>query len=208
MRHSRFVLLTSLIFTAAASQAALFTFHGLISGKGQSVSINYAGNTMNVGAGLANVSLDGGPQFWGVCVDLDHWNGNGASYQVNVRPIEDRGAFATKAAWVFNNYASAVDSNVKGAALQLAVWDIVYDNGDGLDAGAFKSSASGSLLSQTNSLLAASHGNTSSNANWFQAVSHGNQNNRNQNYMGTVPEPSSVVLVALGVLGLLRRRKS
>ncbi|HMS54495.1 MAG TPA: PEP-CTERM sorting domain-containing protein [Fimbriimonadaceae bacterium] len=207
MRNFRLLFTSSLILSAAVSRAALFTFHGLVSGKSQAVSINYAGNSMNVGAGLANVSLDGGPQFLGVCVDLDHWNGNGSSYQVNVRPIEDRGPFATRAAWLFNDQASSVNSNMKGAALQLAVWDIVYDNGDGLDAGSFKSSASGSLLTQTNSYLAASFGNTSSNANWFQAVSHGNANNRNQNYMGTVPEPSSIAVIAVGAFALLRRRR-
>ncbi|MCC7436018.1 MAG: PEP-CTERM sorting domain-containing protein [Methanoregulaceae archaeon] len=171
----------------------------------RSVGINYAGKSMTVGAGLANVSLDGN-RVVGVCVDLAHWNTNGSSYQVNVLPMEERGATATRAAWFFSSNVGVVDSKDKGAALQLAIWDILYDGGDGLDTGTFQSSVTGAVRSITGTYLTDSTDHQSSAAYYLKAITHGDNLDMNQDYM-VVPEPATVSAMVLGSLALLRRRR-
>lgn len=207
MKRFRYALFLVVLGVPGASQASsLFTYNGLVSEMSRSVAINYAGKNMTVGAGLANVSLDG-VDLIGLCVDLVHWNTNGSAYQVNVRPIEERGPTATRAAWLFSSAVGTVDTRDRGAALQLAVWDILYDGGDGLNAGSFKSSVTGNVLTITNSYLANSFGQQSSAAQYLKAVTHGDKNDENQDYM-VVPEPASMAVLLTGAAAVLRRRRS
>lgn len=199
-------MMGALAACGVASASSLFTYHGLVSEMSRAVEITYGGNTMTVGAGLALVSLDGGARFGGMCVDLNHWNSQGNSYQVDVKPIAERGAGATQAAHLFGKYATTIDSKDKGAALQLAIWDILYDGGDGLDAGTFRSAASSSVKSLTTDYIAESAGKSGSGY-YFKALTHGSNNNKNQDYMGTVPEPASMAVLLTGALALARRRR-
>lgn len=45
-----------------------------------------------------------------------------------------------RAAWLFVNHFAAVTTVAQGQGIQLAVWDIVHDGGDGLAAGAIRAS--------------------------------------------------------------------
>ncbi len=197
----------SLMVFAAAAQAHNFTYMGLIANKKRDVQITYNGKVLNVQAGVANVSLSG-TAIQALCVDLDHWNTAGSSYNVEILPIDQRGPFATRASWLFTNRKDSVDSADKGAALQLAVWDILYDGGDGLTAGSFRSNVSGSLLSQTNVYLMDSINKADNTASYFRATSHGANNSINQNHMGIVPEPATMLALGAGIAALLRRRKT
>jgi hypothetical protein len=40
-----------------------------------------------------------------------------------------------RVAWLVQNYAPSVTTQIQGAAFQLAIWDIVEDNGDGFASG-------------------------------------------------------------------------
>ncbi len=204
--NSRNILSLIVIASASASQAAMLTFHGSVSGKHQSVNINFMGNGHTYNAGAMDASLDGGAHFEAYCVDLFHSVGNGDTYAVNIKPMSMQGPNGTRAAWLFNTYAASVNTNQLGAALQLAIWDVISDNGDGFDVGDFKSSEGGSLRTLADSYLSASAGMTG-NAYWLEAQSHGERDNRNQNLMTAVPEPSSIAAIAVGALTLLRRRK-
>lgn len=194
------------IVSATAANATTLTFHNVISGKFQNLQVNLGGTNSNVAAGAMSVSIDGGAKFTAFCVDLLHWNSNGSSYAINVKPMSDSGPNGNRAAWLFNNYAAGVNTTQKGAALQLALWDVSHDGGDGLSNGWFKSSVSGSLLTEANNLISASVGQSGS-AYWLEAVSHGNDGKRNQNLMAAVPEPSSIAALLIGGAAILRRRK-
>lgn len=200
------IVLGALAACGVASATNLFTYHGLVAEMSRAVDINFNGKSMTVGAGLAKVSLDGGSKFGGMCVDLSHWNTNGSSYQVNVKPIAERGATASQAAWLFGKYANNITSKDMGAALQLAVWDIVYDGGDGLNSGSFKSSASSSIKTLTNGYIAESK-NQSGAGYYFKAITHGYKNDCNQDYMSTVPEPASMAVLLTGAAAVIRRRR-
>lgn len=205
---SKKLLITSFaILVSAVSNAAVLTFHNSVGGKSQGVSVNYLGNNHSFNAGAMLCDIDGGANFEAYCVDLDHTVSNGNSYAINVKNMSMQGPNGLRAAWLFNTYAGTVDSNVKGAALQLAIWDVVTDNGDGFGAGNLKSSEGGALMTLANSYLSASAG-MSGNALWLEAQNHGENHNRNQNLMTAVPEPSSIAAIFVGAAALLRRRRT
>lgn len=200
------LILSALGLVGAANASSLFTYHGLVSEMSKSVNISFNGKSMTVGAGLAMISLNGGSKFGGMCVDLEHFNSNGSSYQVNVKPIAERGPTANRAAWLFAQNANKITSKDMGAALQLAIWDVLYDGGDGLSSGKLKSSVTGNVKTLTNNLLTSSK-SKSGDAWYFQALSHGYKNDKNQDYMSTVPEPATMATLAVGALALTRRRR-
>lgn len=187
------------------ASADLFEASAIVD-KREAVTIGYKGNWFNVWSGPVAARINGGTTFDAYCVDLDHWGSLPAKYQVNSSPINAL-TYGSRAAYLYNTYSGQANSKTKAAALQLAIWDVITDNGDGLDGGQFKAkNISTEMKNLASSLLTDSSGK-SGLAVLFSAVDHGPNCDINQNFMGPVPEPATMAVLGLGVAGILRRRK-
>jgi hypothetical protein len=77
-------------------------------------------------AGQILESLNGSSTFAAYCLSvLDLLNN---SQTVTVNPLGPTGS-GGQIAWLLNTYGSGVNSDIKGAALQLAIWEVLYDAG-------------------------------------------------------------------------------
>ena len=118
-----------------------------------------------------------------------------------------------KAAWLLNTFAPLVSSGIEAAALQVAIWEALYDNDHNLATGTFRMvTDSTAYTGAAKALLIAGQANyyldqlfslsgggyNTSTATWLHAVApSGGQDQI------TTPEPSSLLL--LGVGGLLAK---
>lgn len=199
-----------------AATAAQVTYLG--GGRGQSVAVitPYAPNGATYFAGEMNLSLAGAPaeypaSFIGFCVDLRHSVSTNDSYPVDLVPLPDAGLpNSGRIAWLYEAGLPTVVDNATAAGLQLAIWDVLTDNGDGLQSGGFRSDITGGVAAATSAYLAAS-ANQSGNATWLRSPTH--PDGRRQDFVGpkpVIPEPATASLLALGALPMvsfLRRRK-
>ncbi len=91
------------------------------------------------------------------------------------------------------------------AAINLSIWDIAQDGGDGLGAGELRANTNLSALTNTYLSQAASHsGYTSQTAEWIQAPVACDSSHK-QDYVtktAAVPEPGSFPLLLVGLTGL------
>lgn len=91
------------------------------------------------------------------------------------------------------------------AAINLSIWDIAQDGGDGLGAGALRANTDLTGLTNTYLSQAAAHSDyTSQTAEWIQAPI-ACDNSHKQDYVtktAAVPEPGSFPLLLLGLTGL------
>jgi hypothetical protein len=183
-----------------------------------SLGVVFNGSSKTTAAGTFNVTMTGGPvnypaSFEAYCVDLAHAL-TGLPYTVNLLP-ETSLTNGQRVAWLYQHFGTAafgtkvVDAN-SAAGLQAAMWDVVYDGGDGFANGNFRlQTLSGSVYTNGNAYLTSSIGK-SDTATYLQAVDH--TNNKNQDMIGptAVPEPGAIAFMgsgAIGLLGLLIRRR-
>lgn len=196
---------------AAASHASLLTVDGLVKNEYTSVNITYKGQNMDVYAGPMNASLDGGASFEAWCVDLDHIDTLPTSYDVtatSTAELEQGGRIAQ----ILHAASKYVDSPTTGAAVQIAIWDVVA-NSDGQTN--FKvNHLDSAIQTDVNLLLNANLTGYASTGTYLEATSHGAHGNANQNLVtissnvAPVPEPTTMGVFAVGMIGsFLRKRR-
>lgn len=127
---------------------------------------------------------------------------------------------ASQVAYLVDKWGNATVANVNAgrdqmAAVQLAIWDILQDGGDGLGAGSFQSNAGAVYQGLAAAVLADASSIDSSyvgSAIWIEAQRGATAGAHVQDWAYTpVPEPVFMqmgALVGLSGAGLLRRRRS
>ena len=190
--------------SAFAQDTQSLTVHSLTAGKYAAVDVNYFGSNHLLYAGPQSASLDGGERFDAYCVDLTHWNSLPTVYPVNVLST-DLLTNGQRIAYLYETYAGTVTNATQGAALQLAIWDVLTDDGDGFTAGNFKSSTGGAILTQANTYLLDSVYMTGE-VSWLKAATHGN-GGQYQDLVGpAVPGPAAALPFAAWAIALRKRR--
>lgn len=166
----------------------------------------------NVVAGEIMVNLDG-DNLLAYCIDLF----TSLGYQTYSTTLGDPLGYTGggRAAWIYDNYAAEVETNASAASLQLALWDVVHDGGDGLNRGRIQlaSSVSGILRTATEGIISASAGQSSDRASILYNLSLAN-GTRAQTLITSrrgpdpdmpneeVPEPSTFWLAGGALVGL------
>lgn len=211
MKKAILALACTSILAGAAS--AGITYDGM--GGHQTVKITFHGSNNNfsndnVTAGKLRFNDPSddcglGTTFYSLCVDLDH-NVGSSAFGVNCSDTFGAGGgleMAGKIARAFFSTAGA--NNAKCAALQIAVWEAIYDgvaNGGAIPDfanGAFKCSTS-SVLAQATLYYAAAT-NPTGNSRLLKPTG-----SRGQAQIAPVPEPATIGVLLAGAVGIIRRR--
>lgn len=209
------IALLSLSFLAGATsaQASTMTYNG--GGYGSVVDLKVNSDAERVFAGQLLITLDM-KNAVAFCVDLFSPLSQGSYSTVQGSPL----TFANggRAAWILENYAQNITTNSAAAAVQLALWEVVHDNGTGLSSGIIRaaSTVSTSLKMEANNIVAASVGQSSNHAtilyNTFPSGAKAQTLIVYTPNASEVPEPSSVAMLSIGAvgigLGVYRKRKS
>lgn len=220
--HRTVCALALTLFAAAHSaHAASVTLNNWTFGSGGTV--NTATPNYNGAAGGFSGSLDGAAVMT-YCVELTqqfNWNVNYTNF-TDMTGLSYFGVGSDKAlqlaklvSYAFYDSVVRVNDAAQSTSLQLAVWNVVYDQDITLATGAFTDTSG--YASYATSLLSASQ-NFSNLADVWVLASATQQDQlrwsrvptgRTSNADGTVPEPGALalVLVALGAAGLASRRR-
>ncbi len=212
-----------LMFVSSLSaKAYTLSYTGLNLGQNVTIKVNgvqKAGFAGQIGwqfTGSAGTPTGYSNSFYAYCCSLE--NNLQTPMDVNIRSTNDLTRnnnspnTGVKAAWLFNTYANQVNSNTTAAALQVAIWESLYDTSYSMSAGYFQLVTSDSALTnQVNTYLNALNSNfTATTATWFQPTNPSNaQDMLGAAAVSTVPEPGTMSLLACsGLSGLcvLRRR--
>lgn len=206
----------ALVTAAALYAAPTVTLTGVDTGRGANVTFLNNGTSETGFAGVILGTYNGvsvSPLF---CVDLFTGIGLGTW---NTNPLAPRIARnEDRVAWLYANQISTVTSVNTGLAFQIAIWDIIHDNGDGLGAGSVSTATFTSLtaaqISLINAYVAASLGKSLLTGVTIYQNSNPTTGAPAQDLIGASvasPEPTSGVLVLLGFAlvgtGAVRRRR-
>jgi hypothetical protein len=227
---SRVVLALTMVAAMGAGSAARGGTITVVTKPGtalRNVDVQFFGSAERFAAGTFEVELPNGNVFDAYCVDLFHVFTSGDSWEVDVLPIAQLQGFESNpppvgrggaVGWLYDQFAGSVSSNDERAALQVAIWKMVYDGPDDLDFGSGNfvfTPTSGTQLNIRNladSYLSAFTPGDASLAAWLRATSH--PNGRHQDLVTSVeaiPEPSALLMAGGGlfvvIAGTLRHRR-
>jgi hypothetical protein len=201
-------IIAALLLMALLASPASAVVLGLNWGTGLSpVTIQYHGSNHNVYVGSLKSYLGGQlgnplPPNDGVyagdvfCVDLDHFISIPTEYDVQIESASSLTS-GGRLAWIYQqHWAEAKNDAGLAASMQLALWDVVTDGGDGLSSGNFRyiSGLNAKTNSDAATMITQSQGQLST-ATIFRATGP-----YGQTMIGVpVPEPGTFGLLGLGI---------
>ncbi len=226
LRRSLHIVAAGALLCAAAT-ASTITVTGFDTSRGESIWLNLDGSDEDLDfAGALFITLRTGSNSYNrttYCVDVFTNIYVGQTYNTTVvSPSDIPGRNLNRVAWLIDNYAANINTAAQGAGFQLALWDIVHDNGDGFASGRVRQgsgvhSTPANVLEWAQTFEALSLGNASNNAFIYKNtdISSGRQVQTlagprfNDGGPAPAPEPSTFVLmgIAMIVLGRVGLRK-
>ncbi len=197
--------------TAAAAPIELTYTNNLGNPTGRITNDSTRSPTIRAGEFQFNTAGD--TLYWddglsAFCIEIDMTLAGTAEYEI----VSGLGSFTASqqmhiAALFSNYYAASKDSDIASAAFQLALWEILNEDGDTLDLthGSFHATTFGGAASLANSWLA-DLGEVSGEYEFYVFIS---PNSQNLLAVRAVPEPAALALLGAGLLGaaLVRRRR-
>lgn len=189
------------------ASAATITFEGF--GLSRDVGYQHLGNNENGPAGQMNITIDGSP-FIAYCVDLDNDAPN--QWDAQLLPVNViNGGLAI--AYLYDTFAAGVSTHNQAAALQVAIWEVLDDSPGVLDLTAddfryFTASQSqtANVLTQAQIYLSAIPAPPVLATYVPQSVIVYSSAVDQAQHM-IVPEPTSMSILALGAMLVLRRNR-
>ena len=222
----KYVAILTTVFALSTANAVSFNLtvdtwlnDSFLYGGNATISLNEGLNWKNVNAGQFKAVFNGPvydsyPNSWiTYCTDVDLTLKGGFFEPVlweNIANVSWAESDTQLVSSLYLTFKNTITSNQEAVALQLAIWDAIYDGGDGFSTGKFQStSATGDALT-----LATQYLNSSlvepQEGTWWKPVTSSGEYRRNQGLIGNaVPEPGSTLvasLIGLVGLGLLRKR--
>ena len=224
MDPARILLITVLWLTALAQpgQASMLHYSDYDATRASTILFNVEVSPGNMQeqlhtVGVMSIQVDGGPTLSAFCADLFTGIASNNTYTTSLQSAN--AAPYTRIAWLMANVLPGIISGSgtaqqQGAALQLAIWDIIHDNGNGLQAGVIQQSGN------TDAAVAA-YASAYLGATWAPTLGLTIYHNTFPNttfaaqdlvsYSPGVPEPatmglSGLALAALFVLGRSQRK--
>lgn len=222
MRPVLATLVTCLLFLPTAARADFSLTLEDVS-PGANVTIKNGSETLPLFAGQLQMGYNSGgshQSLYTFCVDLDHRVSVGQTYTVSAESsVDTLSPYGRNMMWLYKEHLGdkslGSDSNT-ACALQLALWDLIKDGGDGLSKGDFQIvSASQDIIDLANDFIHQALSNQLDGC-WLNAAPSGDDVNRGQSVIGCVettvaPVPPTAVLAFIGLTiagasNFLRRR--
>jgi hypothetical protein len=146
--------------------------------------------------------------FRSYCIEFEEFFSPNVTYTYSVISPAAHGLNPTqidKLTRLWTTYQPIVDTANESAAFQLAVWEIVEDNTDNLNAGNFRVSSPTDVKTLASAWLSTVYAQNSALPLNSQLVVLSNPNKQDQ--ITLVPSPATGVLAGLGALALRSRRR-